>query len=31
MPSDEDVKDLWGSDFTFGIDYLYAFPPYGID
>ena len=30
MPSDEDVEDIWGSDFTFGIDYLYAFPPYGI-
>ena len=31
MPGDEDVEDFWGSDFTFGIDYLYAFPPYGID
>jgi len=31
MPGDEDVEDIWGSDFTFGIDYLYAFPPYGID
>lgn len=31
MPGDEDVKDVWGNDFTFGIDYLYAFPPYGID
>jgi len=30
MPSDEDVKDIWGSDFTFGLDYLWAFPPYGI-
>jgi opacity protein-like surface antigen len=31
MPGDEDVEDIWGSDFTFGVDYLYAFPPYGID
>ncbi len=31
MPGDEDVEDIWGSDFTFGADYLYAFPPYGID
>ena len=31
MPGDEDVEDVWGNDFTFGIDYLYAFPPYGID
>lgn len=30
MPGDEDVKDIWGSDFTFGVDYLWAFPPYGI-
>jgi len=31
MPGDKDVEDIWGSDFTFGIDYLYAFPPYGIE
>ena len=31
MHGDEDVEDSWGSDFIFGIDYLYAFPPYGID
>ncbi len=31
MPGDEDVEDIWGSDFSFGVDYLYAFPPYGID
>lgn len=29
-PSDEDVNDIWGGDFSFGADYLYAFPPYGI-
>ncbi len=31
MPGDTDVNDLWGSGFTFGAGYLYAFPPYGID
>jgi hypothetical protein len=31
MPGDEDVKLIWGSGFIFGVDYLYAFPPYGID
>lgn len=31
MPGDKDVKEIWGSGFTFGIDYLYAFPPYGIN
>jgi len=31
MPGDKDVEDIWGNDFTFGIDYLYAFPPYGIE
>ena len=31
MPSDTDVDNLWGSGFTFGVDYLYVFPPYGID
>jgi len=30
MPSDTDVNDIWGSGFTFGAGYLYAFPPYGI-
>ncbi len=30
MPGDEDVEDIWGSDFTFGVDYIWAFPPYGI-
>jgi len=30
MPSDTDVNDIWGSSFTFGADYVYAFPPYGI-
>ncbi len=30
MPGDKDVEDIWGSDFTFGLDYLWAFPPYGI-
>jgi opacity protein-like surface antigen len=30
MPGDEDVEDIWGSDFSFGVDYLWAFPPYGI-
>ena len=31
MPSDTGVDNLWGSGFTFGVDYLYVFPPYGID
>ena len=31
MPGDEDVKDIWGSGSIFGVDYLYAFPPFGID
>ncbi len=30
MPGDSAVMDLWGSGLTFGADYLYAFPPYGI-
>jgi len=30
MPGDEDVEDIWGSGFNFGLDYLWAFPPYGI-
>lgn len=30
MPGDTDVNDIWGSGFTFGADYVYAFPPYGI-
>jgi len=31
MPGDNDVSDIWGSGLTLGADYLYAFPPYGID
>jgi len=31
MPGDQDVKDIFGSDFTFGASYLYAFLPYGIE
>lgn len=30
MPGDEDVEDIWGSDFTFGVDHIWAFQPYGI-
>jgi len=30
MPGDQDVKDFWGNGVTYGVDYLYAFPPYGI-
>jgi hypothetical protein len=31
MPSDTGVENLWGSGLTLGVDYLYAFPPYGVD
>lgn len=31
VPGDEDVNDIWGGGLAFGLSYLYAFPPYGID
>ena len=29
-PSDQNITDIWENGVAYGIDYLYAFPPYGI-
>ena len=29
-PSDENITDIWENGVTYGLNYLYAFPPYGI-
>ncbi len=29
-PSDVNITDTWENGITYGLDYLYAFPPYGI-
>ncbi len=29
-PSDENITDIWENGLAYGLDYLYAFPPYGI-
>lgn len=30
IPSDVNITDIWENGLTYGLDYLYAFPPYGI-